>query len=767
VSCSATILFGSLPRWIAAVLWAVGVGWSLRESVVRMGSKSTVRSRRMFGLGAALTLLVVVAVSGGLLGASDGVAAARPSVGSSALTSPVYVAGTGGVGSEPPDGGAPSVVALFVQYPDGVAADKAGSLYVADSDNSRVLKVPVAGGSASVVSTGAYPLSTPKAVAVDGAGDLFIADSDNRRVVEVPADGGAPLLVDLGGETLDDPTALAIDKSGDLYIADTGDNRVLEVPSGGEAPIVLADAGAPKPYLPVGLAVDSSGDLFIADQTHSEVRELASGASTTSLVDTGSIDLGDVEGVALDSTGDLFITDSAEGEIVEVPSGSGSPNVVDTGTINLDEPAGVTVDASGDLLIADTYHSRIVKVPAGGAGTASVLTTGFKAVNAPGGVAENAAGDVFIADTGDGVVLKLPASGGSAVTWGGPLYAPASAVAVGPDGSVYVVEGAVQGAVLRIPPDGGTAAAVSTAPYGLTYPSGLAVDTAGDVFVTSGQQLIEVPGNGATPHLVSTAPYAVDLKSGLAVDSAGAVFIADPSHNQVVVVPPNGGPAASVSTGGEQLSGPSGVAVDSVGDLVIADTQNNRVLVVPGNGRSPYTLSADQGTPWSSPLAIAIRPVEDPTITAQLKSRHPKSTAGWYRSPVTATFTCTSGSAPLEAPCPSPITLTASKAAQSLHATVAATDGGSATVALSKINIDRIAPSLRVTGAVSGHTYRHLRSLHCSAHDALSGLQRACTITRSRHRERHHDVIRYRASATDRAGNTTTIRGHYKISAGS
>ena len=58
------------------------------------------------------------------------------------------------------------------------------------------------------------------------AGDVFIADTDNNRVVEVPAGGGPQITVASG---LNFPAGVAVDGAGDVFIADTGNNRVVEV----------------------------------------------------------------------------------------------------------------------------------------------------------------------------------------------------------------------------------------------------------------------------------------------------------------------------------------------------------------------------------------------------------------------------------------------------------------------------------------------------------------------------------------------------------
>src|SRR5450755_340073 len=86
--------------------------------------------------------------------------------------------------------------------PEGVAADSAGNLYIADTGNSQIREVSAATGNIAVIAGSTIgdsgdggpatsaKLSAPAAAAVDAAGDVFIADPGNDQVQEVPAASG-------------------------------------------------------------------------------------------------------------------------------------------------------------------------------------------------------------------------------------------------------------------------------------------------------------------------------------------------------------------------------------------------------------------------------------------------------------------------------------------------------------------------------------------------------------------------------------------------
>jgi hypothetical protein len=145
---------------------------------------------------------------------------------------------------------------------------------------------------------------------------------------------------------------------------------------------------------------------------------------------------------------------------------------------------------------------------------------------------------------------------------------------------------------------------------------------------------------------------------------------------------------------------------------------------------------------------------EDPTITVTLVSARPKSASGWYRTPVTARFTCTPNGAALVSECPQPVTFSSDGAAQSVSRTITAVDGGAATVSITGINIDQARPTVAITGVGTRRPYfASAPRGRCAARDGLSGVA-SCSIG---HRRIGARVV-YTATATDTAGNVSTTR---------
>ena len=137
---------------------------------------------------------------------------------------------------------------------------------------------------------------------------------------------------------------------------------------------------------------------------------------------------------------------------------------------------------------------------------------------------------------------------------------------------------------------------------GVEGPTAVAVDSAGDVYVVDelGRQVRKLAAGSTTQVVLpfdapsSDNPSFITLDpAGVAVDSAGDVYVADSHNDRVLKL------AAGATTPAElpftDLNEPKGVAVDSAGDVYVADRGNNKVLKLAAGataqGVLPFTVS--------------------------------------------------------------------------------------------------------------------------------------------------------------------------------
>jgi hypothetical protein len=247
------------------------------------------------------------------------------------------------------------------------------------------------------VPTGSSTLTEPDGLAVDAAGDIFIADSQNKRIVEIPGGTGTPVVVP--ASSLGTTAGVAVDGAGDVFIVDA--EQIVEVPASGAPQTVVASGFT----TPVAVAVDGAGDVFVVDLGANQVVEIPFNNGPRTVVSTGSYTLSSPQGIALDAAGDIFIADTGNTRVLEVPA-AGSASIVSTSGLAF--PTSVAVDAAGDVFIGDaSSNHRVVEVPAGGGSQITVTSSGF---TLPAAVAVDGAGNVYIADYEGNQIVKVSRS---------------------------------------------------------------------------------------------------------------------------------------------------------------------------------------------------------------------------------------------------------------------------------------------------------------------------------------------------------------------
>lgn len=292
--------------------------------------------------------------------------------------------------------------------------------------------------------------------------------------------------------------------------------------------------------------------------------------------------------------------------------------------------------------------------------------------------------------------------------------------------------------------------AAATTPAGgvveLAASGGCTIAGATVTFAHAGACTVVATSGGLTATQAVTVQKAA---TGLDVDIDRDVIVAT-----VTVTAPGGGtPTGTVvfSDHGEEI-GTGALFVDGAGDVVATLT----AALATGEVHSVTATYAGSADHLGSSSAAVSR--TDPAITAELTSRKPVSEAGWYRKPVTITFTCTTGTAPLVGGCPDPITLTKNRRGTSpLSFGIVAEDGGAAQVDAT-VRIDKSKPTAKVRGIKRAARTGDPGKLRCVARDRLSGVD-TCTITT----RVAGDRVRYRAVALDLAGNRTVVRGRYSL----
>lgn len=485
------------------------------------------------------------------------------------------------------DGG-PALLASL-NDPFGLAVDAAGSVYISDSENSRIRRVDSATGMITTFAgTGSFGysgdggaatsarLARPYGLALDVNGSLFIADSSNNVIRRIAADGVITTVAgnnrgtfagDGGPATsasLSSPYAVAFDSAGAMYIADRGNQRIRKVASDGTISTWMgtgqsshAGDGGPAARAvisdPYAIVFDTAGNAYLAENGNRRVRKVGPNGGTVSTI-----------------AGNGVLSPIVDGGAATTPM-----------AVN-----GVAVDAVGNVYITDNQNHRIRRIDATNQRISTVAGNGQPAYSGDGGDATRAVlngptglatdgKSLFIADTENHRIRRLDLETGRI-----SLYAGNGNANIGGDNGP----------------------ALSAA---MNRPIGLAIDTQGNLLfadyrnhrirrVTPAGVMSTVAGTGSTgtgaDSGVATQMALYDPIS-VAADPSGNFYIADRYNYKIRKVTPDGRmetiagtgsgsttPADGSSAKDSRIGYPVGVAADGAGNVYFSDNSNRRVM---------------------------------------------------------------------------------------------------------------------------------------------------------------------------------------------
>ncbi|OPH56018.1 hypothetical protein BC351_29450 [Paenibacillus ferrarius] len=514
--------------------------------------------------------------------------------------------------------------------PTGIAFDRSGNMYIADSTNFKVRKVD-SSGTISSVSSG---LELPQGIATDSAENLYISDTFKNAIRKLDKKTGDYSTVNTtknGKNVLDTPRGITIDSNDNMYIADAQHNVVQKVDKSGNISVAAGNgtkgysgdgASATSAMLnePYGVATDLAGNLYIADYGNHAIRKVDTNGKITTIVGDGtagfkgdggaatSAQLNKPQGIASDAAGNLYISDAGNGRVRKVDT-SGNMSTMMSG---LNSPYGITVGPNGNIFVCDWRNNVVYElyIPTFLTGTTlgsdspqtgTALNASIEPSNAtvsyqwytntvssatygtaiPG--ATSASYDPTASDVGKYLYVVATATGlyagsASAVT--------ANAVTVGSNTApnYYIRNFAGQGSQ-GYSGDGGPAASAF-----LNQPKGVAVDSSGNLYIADSINFVIRKVD--TSDTISTLPVNFTYKNyphAIAVDPQDNLYFIPTNSNEIYM-----GNWLPVNTG-NLLNKPKGLTFDLKGNMYIADTGNNVIRKVDESGK--MTTIAGNGTP--------------------------------------------------------------------------------------------------------------------------------------------------------------------------
>jgi sugar lactone lactonase YvrE len=501
--------------------------------------------------------------------------------------------------------------------PSGLTVDSSGNIYVAN------------------------PGSTTYA-----ANQKPVVEALDSITVYSPGSTGniAPVRTISGNLTrLSSPSGIAVDSSGNLYVdslgvqGSQGAGILIFAPgsNGNVAPTLSIDGDCANLTTTGPIALDANANIFVGGYdkivAYAHDGPFPPKGAVECLVPAFQISgpqtgIKEITGISVDSVGDIFVTDSETNSVSAFQSGD-KGDVEPLATIatptNIFEPTGVALDSSGTIYVANGNRDRAVSnrvtiyAPGSNAATAPIGSIeGDKAgISGPFAVAVDKAGNLYVANQVDGYDF---------------------------DGSIRVYSAGSVGDVAPIAKIAGTSTGDKT---GLHSPIGLAVNAANKLYVLNefgdsgrGGSITIYPA-GANGNVAPEARIAdgaskrtqLNSPAGLALDSAGNIYVTNDGGSNSITVYAAGSkgdvaPKAVISGSDTGLNTPRGIAIDSNGNIYVANARD---------GVATDESEDDSDSSQKAPATITVYPMGSngnvkplATITGPLTSlEHPEGIA--------------------------------------------------------------------------------------------------------------------------------------------
>ncbi len=523
---------------------------------------------------------------------------------------PTLVIGSGSAGYADSD-----LVNSMFSYPMGIAVNSAGTqVYVADYYNSKVRRITISGttGSVNTIASGFFPWS----LALNSAATtLYVTDTGNSQVKSINLSTFAVSTLP-GAYSI--PRGVSVDSLGNVYVADTGTHTIKKITGGN----VLTVAGYGGAYgtadgsgatarftYPFGIVANSPTSIYVADCYNHTIRRLLPDGPpppTAPLFTnpaTATFANGSFGAFTLTASGypspafSITAGSLPPGLSLTGTSIAGTPNVSGTlpsafnFTVTATNAANsVTQNFTLTVTAATAPTAFQVSTVAGQVGATGLSDTLPGLFNEPSGMATDGT-YVYIADQSNHKIRRIHIATGALTSLGSGLLYPGS-VAVDGAGNLYVTDTSHQQVksftptgTLRFTVGSGATGATNSdfATSSFSTPIGIAVNTAGTIayvadYFNACIRRINISGGSGT---VTSIPLGFQVWN-VALDATGStLYLSDYSNGLIkALAVPSGG---TLTTLAGSFGMPRGLTVDALGNVYVVETGARRIKRITGN----------------------------------------------------------------------------------------------------------------------------------------------------------------------------------------
>lgn len=297
---------------------------------------------------------------------------------------------------------------IFLRSPNGISSyPLVNSIFVADTNNNKILKIDLTKGITSTFFDGTYNKHAnktflfPKSISTDSLGNLYVIEAESNKIHRITPDG-KNIEVFAGSRkqgsdngmkskaSFNNPNGMIADMLANIYVADTKNNLIRKITNKGNVTTFAGTGMVGKNNgnksqasfnCPEGIIIDSKNIIYISDTKNHLIRKIKNGIVTTiagsgkkaSIDGNGKLASFEFPGsMSIDKDDNIYVVETKTNKIRKITNkgkvttiaGSGISGIND-GTGNkssFNSPTGITTTISGFTYVSDTNNNKIRQI---------------------------------------------------------------------------------------------------------------------------------------------------------------------------------------------------------------------------------------------------------------------------------------------------------------------------------------------------------------------------------------------------------------------